>query len=230
MSSTTQPRSSVIMSSFIGSPHLSTRYGPRCTCAALALMSLVNSVVFATSSSMDFASSSLVTVGSSLLPSRPYESVFRTSEPEKLPCSLVTTTREQPAKAFSSNLTCGAGEFNYATYGVQIVYGVQCGARKARLRWLESEPAMELDYRPVRSRLIRSPIHNHLLRRSLLRRSLLGHRLLRLSITAAELAVPPRSTWHGIECLAILRGNWVASKAASAEECRVMGRWTGSKA
>eukprot|EP00964_Phaeocystis_antarctica_P009115 scaffold4936_cov73-Phaeocystis_antarctica.AAC.10 len=111
----------------------STRNGPRCTCAALAPTSFVNWAVFATSSSIDAASSSLVTVGSSRLPSRPYESVLRTSEPEKPPCSLVTTTREQPVKACWSNLTCGAGaeEFNYVRNAVCRVYDVQCGARKA---------------------------------------------------------------------------------------------------
>ena len=66
----------------------------------------MNVAVFATSSSMDFASSNFVTVGSSQLPFRPYGSVFRTREPEKPPCSLVTTTREQPVKARSSSLIC----------------------------------------------------------------------------------------------------------------------------
>eukprot|EP00964_Phaeocystis_antarctica_P064101 scaffold38528_cov66-Phaeocystis_antarctica.AAC.1 len=109
MSSTTQPKSFPVASlASIGLPDVSTRNGPRCTCAALAPTSFVNWAVFATSSSMDSASSSLVTVGSSRLPSRPYESVLRTSEPEKPPCSLVTTTREQPSKACSSSLNCGA--------------------------------------------------------------------------------------------------------------------------
>eukprot|EP00964_Phaeocystis_antarctica_P018238 scaffold10099_cov66-Phaeocystis_antarctica.AAC.1 len=108
MSSTTQPKSfSVLAPASIGSPDVSTRYGPRCTCAALAPTNFVNLVVLATSSSMDFASSSLVTVGSSQLPSRSYESVLSTSEPEKPPCSLVATMREQPVKARSSSLTCG---------------------------------------------------------------------------------------------------------------------------
>eukprot|EP00964_Phaeocystis_antarctica_P118563 scaffold82349_cov62-Phaeocystis_antarctica.AAC.1 len=71
---------------------------------------------------MDFASSSLVTVGSSRLPSRPYESVLRTSDPEKPPCSLVTTTREQLVKARSSSFTCGAGasELSYRRSGQAV--------------------------------------------------------------------------------------------------------------
>eukprot|EP00964_Phaeocystis_antarctica_P038516 scaffold22030_cov66-Phaeocystis_antarctica.AAC.7 len=140
ISSTTQPKAFPVAAfASIGLPGASTRNGPRCTCAALAPTSFVNWAVFLTSSSIDSASSSLVTVGSSRLPSRPYESVLRTSEPEKPPCSLVTTTREQPAKARSSNLTCVPVQENSAMRNA-------CGARKARLRWFESHPAVELDH------------------------------------------------------------------------------------
>ena len=114
----------------------------------------MNVAVFATSSSMDFASSNFVTVGSSQLPFRPYESVFRTSEPEKPPCSLVTTMYEQPLNMLSSSRTCGAGasKLSYKTRGRQRLWRVQV-ARKARLRSVESQPALQLDHE------ITSPVH-----------------------------------------------------------------------